>query len=132
MTTVMIIDDAPLLRERLAKRIEAIEGIEVVGEADTVASSIDLFRKLRPTAVILDMQMPGGTGLEVLNIIKSERPKTIVLVLTNYPLPQLKKKSMDLGADYFFDKSTEFDRIVEVLKDGSSPGGGIAIPREEP
>ena len=132
MTTVMIIDDAPLLRERLAKRIEAIEGIEVVGEADTVASSIDLFRKLRPTAVILDMQMPGGTGLEVLDIIKSERPKTIVLVLTNYPLPQLKKKSMDLGADYFFDKSTEFDRIVEVLKDGSSPGGGIAIPREEP
>jgi DNA-binding NarL/FixJ family response regulator len=121
MTTVLIIDDSPLLRERLAKRIDALEGIHVVGEADTVASAIDLFRKLTPTAVVLDMQMPGGTGLEVLDIIKSERPKTIVMVLTNYPLPQLKKKSVMIGADYFFDKSTEFDRIVEVLRAATTP-----------
>jgi DNA-binding NarL/FixJ family response regulator len=71
--------------------------------------------------------MPGGTGIEVLETIKHERPETVVIMLTNYPLPQLQKKSADAGANYFFDKCCEFNRVVEVLKTLSNRGSDQSV-----
>jgi two-component system response regulator DesR len=61
--------------------------------------------------------MPGGCGLDVLDVIKRERPATRVIVLTNYPLPQFRKRSADAGAEWFFDKTQESKRVAEVLHD---------------
>jgi DNA-binding response OmpR family regulator len=66
--------------------------------------------------VILDIRMPGGSGMDVLQAIKREKQAPMVIMLTNYPYPQYRKKCLGLGADYFFDKSTEFEKVTELFK----------------
>jgi len=58
----------------------------------------------------------GGSGIDVLQDIKQGHAAPIVMILTNFPYPQYRKKCADAGADFFFDKSTEFDKVPEVLK----------------
>ena len=117
MLKVLIVDDAPLLRERLRGRIAGIEGVEVVGEADTVRHALEEFGRLLPDVITLDIQLPDGSGIEVLEAVKKQRPETHVIVLTNYPLPQFRSRCHRSGAEYFFDKCGEFDRIPQVLRE---------------
>ena len=60
--------------------------------------------------------MPGASGINRLHEMKKDKPAPIIMILTNYPYPQYRKKCADAGADYFFDKSTEFDKVPEVLQ----------------
>ena len=60
--------------------------------------------------------MPGGSGIDVLQEMKKNNQTPLVIVLTNYPYPQYRRKYIEAGADFFFDKSTEFDRVGEVSK----------------
>jgi DNA-binding NarL/FixJ family response regulator len=117
---VLVVDDAPMLQERLCCLIGRVAGVEMVGVAGDVPQALLAFERLRPDVVVLDLQMPGGTGIDVLEKIKKDRPGTVVIILTNCPLPQLKKKSTEAGADFFFDKTGEFERVAEVLKELAS------------
>lgn len=114
--TVFIADDSLVVRERLTTLLNELEGIEIVGQAETVADAITAIRQLKPAVVILDIRMPGGSGIDVLRSIKQDEPATVVIVLTNYPYPAYRKQSLAAGADFFFDKSTEFDQIAKVLE----------------
>jgi DNA-binding NarL/FixJ family response regulator len=116
MVRVLIVDDSLLLRERLCCRLGSIEGIEIAGKACDVPGGIETFRRVNPDVVVLDLLMPGGSGIDVLEAIKRERPATIVVILTNHPLPQLRKRSQQAGAEYFFDKTQEFGKVAEVLR----------------
>jgi DNA-binding NarL/FixJ family response regulator len=71
---------------------------------------------LHPDAVILDIQMPKENGISVLKKIKKDRPATIVIIFTSYPFEQYRKRCVDLGADFFFDKSMEPEKPIEVLE----------------
>ena len=113
---VVIADDSSVVRERLTAMLSDVEEVETIGQAQDVGDAIDSFEELKPDAVILDIQMPGGSGIDVLKHIKKEQPDTVVIILTNYPYPQYRKECMDEGADFFFDKSLEFERAVEVCK----------------
>ncbi len=66
--------------------------------------------------VILDIRMSDGSGIDVLPEIKKGNQSPLVIVLTNYPYPQYRRKCIEAGADFFFDKSTEFDKVTEVLR----------------
>lgn len=116
---VFISDDSPVVRVRLANMIEDIQGINLIGEANNVQDSIRRIEELKPDAVILDIRMPGGSGLDVLKKIKENQNDhtPIIIVLTNYPYPQYRKKCLEAGADYFFDKSNEFHKVVEVFRE---------------
>lgn len=113
---VFIADDSPLLRERLVKMLSELPGVKVVGEAEDVPQSISKIPEVAPDVVVLDIRMPGGSGIDVLSHIKKVLPDVVVIILTNYPLSQYRKKCMELGADYFFDKATEFEKVLEVVK----------------
>ena len=113
---VLIVDDSELMRKRLSEMISQVEGVEIVGKAERSQEAIEAIQKLKPNVVILDIKMPGGSGIGVLEHIKKNNTNTKVIMFTNYPYPQYRKKCMDLGADYFFDKSTEFEEVVEVLR----------------
>jgi len=117
MVRVLIVDDSLILRERLCCRLGSIAGIEIAGMASDVPGGIATFRTVNPDVVILDLLMPGGSGIDVLEAIKRERPSTIVVILTNHPLPQLRKRSAEAGAEYFFDKTQEFSKVAQVLRD---------------
>ena len=109
-------DDSALVRERIITMISEHPGIEIIGQAENALEGIDSIRKQKPDVVILDIRMPGGNGIEVLKNIKKNSSGPTIIILTNYPYPQYQKKCMEAGADYFFDKSTEFNKIIEVIK----------------
>jgi len=113
---VFIVDDSALVRERLIAMISEHPEIEITGQAENAQEATNSIRKLKPDVAILDIRMPGGNGIEVLRNIKKNSSAPTVIILTNYPYPQYRKKCMEAGADYFFDKSTEFQKIIEVLK----------------
>jgi DNA-binding NarL/FixJ family response regulator len=116
MLKVFITDDSILVRERLVGLISELEAIELVGQAENAPEAIEAIQRLRPDVVILDIRLPGGNGIEVLKIIKQNVPSPIVIMLTAFPYRQFYEKCQEAGAEYFFDKSSEFHRIVEVLK----------------
>ena len=113
---VFIVDDSALVRERIIAMISEHPGIEITGQAENALEGINSILKQKPDVVILDIRMPGGNGIEVLRNIKKNNYAPTVIILTNYPYPQYRKKCIEAGADYFFDKSTEFNKIIEVLK----------------
>jgi DNA-binding NarL/FixJ family response regulator len=113
---VFIADDSALLRERLIDMLSELEGIEIVGQAEDSLSAVRSIHKLKPDVVILDIWMPGGSGFNVLQNIKKNKVANVVIMFTNYPYPQYRKKCMDEGADFFFDKSSEFEKITEMLR----------------
>ena len=117
MMKILIADHSAVVRARLISLLTHLHGIEVIGQAEDAMEARNLAEKLRPDVAILDLRMPKGSGADVLSDLKKLNPTPKVIMLTNYPHPENKKKCIDGGADYFFDKSTEFQRVVSVLRD---------------
>lgn len=115
MLRVFIADDSRLVRERLGELIGDLEAVEVIGQANDAPAALDAVHQLRPDVLILDIRMPGGSGVKALEVIKGHVSAPVVIMLTAFPYPQYRKRCLDAGADYFFDKTTEFDRVAEVL-----------------
>lgn len=113
---VLIADDSAAVRERLETMLLELQGVEVIGQAGDAVEATKSILELKPDVVILDIRMPGGGGIDTLRSIKRVAPAPRVIMLTNYPYPQYRKRCMDAGADFFFDKSSEFQRVSEVLK----------------
>ena len=113
---VFITDDSKLVVERLHDLLKEVSGLEVVGEAGNVPDAVSSIQMTNPDAVILDLQMPGGTGLDVLREIRQGHPRMQVLIYTNFPYPQYKDECMAAGANYFLDKSADFDKIPVIFR----------------
>lgn len=113
---VLVADDSSLVRHHLIALLSTQEGIEVVGEAADVHRTLLSVRRLRPQAVILDVQMPEGNGLLALRQIKREFPETQVIMLTNSPDAFYRQACLQAGASFFFDKSADFERVGDVLR----------------
>ncbi len=113
---VFLVDDSLAIRQRLAKMLSSLKGVQIIGEAQGASDATPSILRLRPDVVILDLQLLNGTGFDVLESIKKEKSAPAVIVLTNFPYPQYRKKCLDAGADFFFDKSTEFHNIPRVFK----------------
>ena len=112
---VFLADDSVPVRERILEMLEEIPDVHVVGHAEDALAARLLITALQPDVVILDINMPGGSGIEVLHDIKQMSPSPRVIMLTNYSQPQYRKRCLEAGADYFLDKSTEFDEIRNLL-----------------
>ena len=112
---VFIVDDLPSMRERLRELVGAFPDVSVVGDAGTPSEAIAGILATRPACVLLDYQLVGGTGVDVLRAVHPQMPGVVFVVLTNHPDAQYRRACMAAGADHFFDKSTEFDRIGDVL-----------------
>jgi DNA-binding NarL/FixJ family response regulator len=113
---VLIADDSDVFVQPLRAMLSQIRGIEVVGQARTGAEASQLVRNLRPDVVILDIQMPGGSGIDVLHSMKRDGVTPIVIVLTNFPYSQYRAICRRLGAQFFFDKSVAFEKVGEALR----------------
>ncbi len=113
---VVVIDDSEIIRTRLTELLSSLDQVQVVGEAENALDGTRVVRELAPEVVILDIKMPLGSGLDVLRNISKSNPTTAVIVLTNYPYEQYRTKCRELGARYFFDKSTEFDKLPDVIE----------------
>ena len=113
--TALIADDSSPIRDRLVELLSAFEGIDTIELARDTSEAKDKIVRLKPDIVILDIRMPGGGGFEVLKTIKEKNLKSRVVVLTSYPYPQYRDKSLELGADYFLSKETDIKKLGEIL-----------------
>lgn len=126
---ILIADGAAILLERLSLRVSEISRVEVVGRARDARGAILLFDLLNPDAVILDIQIPGGGGLEVLRHIKVRRPEVSVVMMAAFPSAQHREASARGGADFFMDKANDIGGIVRVVYDLAE--GFVNRPRVE-
>lgn len=112
---IFIVDDSKIVQEGLKKMIEGLETVEIAGTAENAQDALHHITETKPDAVILDIRLPGQSGIEVLRGIREKKLPVKVIMLTNYPYPQYRKKCEELGADYFFDKVTEVEKVRETL-----------------
>ncbi len=114
---LLIADDSDVLRTRLVESLTEIDGIEIIGLPTDAQEVIAAAENLEPDVIILDIRLPGDNGISALETIKAREDAPIVIMFTNYPYLQYRKKSMDLGADYFFYKAIEFEKLIDLVKD---------------
>jgi CheY-like chemotaxis protein len=129
---VLIGDDSEILAERLAEEVVKIDGIEFVGRAGTGAETSEAIRNLKPDVLILDMRMPGGSGIEVLKEIQREELNPLVVAFTNHGESPYRKKCLESGAGSFLGKSGGFKRLSELLWMLAPDGPTLAEMRKEP
>ena len=113
---LLIVDDSVLLQERLSHLITELTGIENIIYAEDVQAAIEAIRKEKPDVVVLDIQMPGGSGIDVLKKVQEKDQKPIFIVFTNYPYPRFRKSCLAAGADFFLDKSFDHNELLVLLK----------------
>jgi DNA-binding NarL/FixJ family response regulator len=113
---IFIVDDSDIIVKRMKILLSAFEELEFIGQASNANDAVEAILKLKPDVVILDIRLVGGNGMKVLERIKKEEPSPLVIMFTNYPYPQYREKCRQLGAEYFFDKVTEMESFVKVLK----------------
>jgi DNA-binding NarL/FixJ family response regulator len=118
---IIIADDSALMRERLAFMLAEIPGISVAAKALNVEDTVQKVKSHQPDMLILDLRLLGGSGIDVLQQIKQDPRAPKVIVFTNYPHPQYRKAAYAAGADYFFHKSTEFEKLLETLRELCCP-----------
>lgn len=115
---IFLVEDSAILRDRLAETFATWGNVEMVGHAETEAAAEAALRTQDWDVLILDLQLLHGTGLGVLRSLRSHRkPGTTVIVLTNYAIPSYRARSLELGADYFFDKARDFEKIKDVFNE---------------
>jgi DNA-binding NarL/FixJ family response regulator len=128
---LLIMDDAANIRRRIVELLSDVSGIDAIIESEDVASALKAIHEHKPDVVILDIQVPPAgamrNGIDVLKLTKQQFPKTGVIMLTNFANPRYREECTRLGADYFFDKSSEFeqvpDAVLRMLKRGATPSG---------
>jgi DNA-binding NarL/FixJ family response regulator len=115
---IFVVEDSAAVRERLIEMIREIADIEVVGEADTYDAAVSGILNTRPDVAVLDIKLAddGGSGIDVLAQVRKRLPAMKAIMLSNYATPQHMKASADAGAEYFLDKSADFERITEILE----------------
>jgi DNA-binding NarL/FixJ family response regulator len=120
---VFIVEDSPPIRDRLIELMDEAGGAAVVGVADTPSDAIAGILKTRPDCVVLDYQLIGGTGIDVLRAVCPKAPRTVFVVLTNHAHAQYRRLCLEAGARWFLDKSTDFRKIKDVI--------GTLVPASE-
>ena len=114
---LLIADDSEILRTRLCEMLSEIEGITIVGQAKNCPSCVEAVQNLKPDVVILDIRIPGGDGIMALETIKKFDHAPKVIMFTNYPYLQYRKRCLDMGADFFFYKANEFEQLVNAVRE---------------
>ncbi|KLU22035.1 chemotaxis protein CheY [Caballeronia mineralivorans PML1(12)] len=115
--SVLLIEDSPLIRRSLVEAIDASGELQVTAWADTPETAIALLASQRFDAVIVDLQLKRGSGIEVLAYLQRTgmTESTFAAVLTNHALPAYREHCLQYGVRHFFDKSLEFDRVLDAL-----------------
>ena len=114
-TTVFIVEDSPDIRDALVDLLETDTTVSIVGSAEDAATAIVAIARCRPAYVVLDYQLAGSTGVDVLRALHPVLPGTTFIVLTNHATPQYRRVCIDAGATWFLDKTRDFAQVKEII-----------------
>ena len=116
MMTLLIVDDSELIRTSLLGLLQGIQGIGDVHTADSLGQAMENVRRYLPTLVILDLHLPDGNAIQIIPSIRQLAPEAQIAMLTNDASAFNRNKCVQAGADWFFDKSTEFDEMLAMIR----------------
>ncbi len=116
MLTVLVADDAELLRQRIVSLLSRLDGIDRILESNDCATTLEAIERHEPDVVLLDLRMPDGSGLRVLRALRGREPRPRVLILTTWGDPDVRRRCLDAGADDFFEKGTEFMGAIAAVE----------------
>jgi DNA-binding response OmpR family regulator len=114
---ILIVDDNDLIQNRLIMALSDQRKFEISSTDDSSMDAVDKYFELKPDILILDLMLKSGTGFEVLENIRHRSKSKIVIVFTNFAYPFIKQSCIETGADYFFDKSFDFDKLIMICND---------------
>jgi DNA-binding NarL/FixJ family response regulator len=119
--SVFVVEDSELIRQRIIENIRSMEGLEVVGFAESADQAVESIGRLHPDIVVTDIQLKEGSGIDVVRRVRASpyAPRPRIYVLTNYAFPEYKRQCSVAGADDFFDKSSEYSRFLSLMKDAA-------------
>src|SRR4029079_12918712 len=112
---LFIVADSSAILQRLVRSISDLPGVDYVGSAEDVAPAIAGLEKIQPDALILDLQLPSGNGLDVLRAVRKSHPDMRVLVFTNFAEDAYRDAAMKAGAQEFLDKNADFPKVRDIL-----------------
>lgn len=113
---VVVIDQDPLYRARMKRRLEKIRGIAVIGEATESDEAAAMILNRKPDIVILDTDLKSGSGIEVLRHIKQLLAHPTAIMISDRPSQDLRSACAIAGADFFFDKGLDDRKIVNTVR----------------
>jgi two-component system invasion response regulator UvrY len=116
MLKVLIADDHPMIREGIKRVISQTRDMVVVAEASDGQEVLQKVARQNPEVVILDISMPGRSGLDVLKQLHTQYPKLPILILSQYPESQYASRVMHAGAFGYLTKETAIDQVVEAIR----------------
>jgi DNA-binding NarL/FixJ family response regulator len=114
--TVLLVDDHPMLRKIVRVSCDELPNLEVIGEAADGAAALDLFAQTHPDVVVLDLGLPGMSGLDVARRMKSERPEAKVLILSGRIDQQSLLDSMRAEVDGYLEKTSRIENIAHAIE----------------
>ena len=115
---ILVVEDSALIRRRLLDTLAQLGGFDVLGYAESAEEAVEAITRLHPEIVITDIRLKAGNGIDVVRHMRAHPydPKPIIYVLTNYADPEYRHECSLIGADDFFDKSTEYERLLDTLR----------------
>jgi DNA-binding NarL/FixJ family response regulator len=116
MIRILCVDDHPLLREGIAAMIENQSDMELIAEACNGREALESFRKHRPDVTLMDVQMPGMSGIDAISTIRSEFPEARFIVLTTHPGDILVSRALKAGARAYLLKSSVRKELLETIR----------------
>ncbi len=122
MINVLIADDHALIREGLKKILKSEPDMTLVGEASNVHELYDQLRKVDATIVLLDISMPGESGLDALKELRQKHPKLPVLILSVHPEQRFAVRALRAGASGYITKESAVEELVQAIR--KIVGGG--------
>ena len=114
MMKVLIVDDSPPIQTRLLKLLMQVDKNMTIYQAFSCQEAIEMFSAFEPETIILDIELPDGSGINLLRRFKEEKSSVAVIVFTNYATTEFKKICMDLCAMDFIDK-TDLISLVKTM-----------------
>jgi len=115
--TLLIVDDSIVVVDRLIPMLENLENIALVIHAGSYEEAIEMLAAITPDFILLDIQLPDKSGIELLREIREKDQEIVVIMISNHATPEYGKVCKSLGAQHFFDKSKDFELISNVIEE---------------
>ena len=117
---IMTVDDSVIVAERLGSMLREVDQVEYLGNVTSIAAALNFIEERSPDVTILDIHLKDdmlvANGVHLLIQLRRKYPIMKIIMLTNLSDPQYRRTCMALGADYFYDKTIDFEKIPETLK----------------
>lgn len=116
MISVLLVDDHPVVIEGLRKVLATAGDISISGEATDASGAIELARHLRPDVILLDLRMPGASGVQAVRRLREQESRSAVIILTSYGDQAYVRQALEAGADGYLLKSTPPEQLIAAIR----------------